>query len=372
MNAPDTILARSGLQEAREARVPLRVGFVTLRNFTLLPFAGFVDVLRLATDDGDRSRQRACRWTVMSSGGGSMRASCGTAVQADSRFRDPREFDYLVVVGGLLHELPQADAATDRYLLAAAAAGVPLVGLCTAVFTLLRLGLMSGRRCCVSWYHYQDLRRAFPDVTPIADRLFVVDGPRITCAGGTGAVDLAAWIVARHLGRAPAEKALHILIADGARPADTPQPHAVAAPLPRDPRLEHVMGLIEQSLSEPPPVEQLARRAGLSRRQLERIFRDELGMSPWQYALSRRLRQAHLMLTRTEHSVTEIAQRCGFADASHLSRHVRAAFGASPQAVRHAAKGMDEGMPAVAPTGGALRAAGPGASPAFLAEPKRV
>ena len=32
---------------------------------------------------------------------------------------------------------------------------------------------MAGRQCCVSWYHYWDLRKTFPDVTPIADHLFV-------------------------------------------------------------------------------------------------------------------------------------------------------------------------------------------------------
>ena len=323
---------------AHQERVPrLRIGVVTLKNFTLLPFAGFIDVLRLATDDGDLSRQRACRWSVMSSGGAPLRASCGTVVLADSALRDPREFDYVVVVGGLLHESPQADRATDDWLLRAAAAGVPLVGLCTAVFTLIRLGLMSGRSCCVSWYHYWDLKNTFPDVTPVADRLFVVDGPRITCAGGTGAVDLAAWIVTRHLGRSVADKALHILIADGPRPANAPQPHVVVDRQARDPRLEDAVDIIEQNLAQPPSIDDLAARVGLSRRQLERIFREEFSLSPWKYALGRRLRQAHLLLTSTERSVTDIAHDCGFADASHFSRHVRTTFGATPKTVRDTA-----------------------------------
>lgn len=316
----------------------LRVGFVTLRDFTLLPFAGFIDVLRLATDEGDLSRQQACRWVVMSPDGAPVRASCGTQVSADSAFRDPREFDYLVVVGGLLHYGPQADAATDRYLRDAAAAGVALVGLCTAVFTLVRLDLMSGRQCCVSWYHYWELRKAYPDVSPNANHLFIVDGPRITCAGGTGAVDLAAWLVGRHLGRTVADKALQILIADRARPADAPQPHVVGDAPRRDPRLARAIGIIEDNLAAVPPVERIAAAVGVSRRQLERLFRQETGVSPWQYALAERLRQGHWLLTSTARSVTDIAQACGFADASHFSRHVRAAFGASPQVVREAAR----------------------------------
>jgi transcriptional regulator GlxA family with amidase domain len=341
--------------EAGSEREPrLRVGIVALKNFTLLPFAGFVDVLRLATDDGDSSRQRACRWSVMSGGGAPLRASCGTVVLADSTFRDPRDFDYIVVVGGLLHESPQANRVTDDYLQSAAKAGVPLVGLCTAVFTLLRLGLMFGRKCCVSWFHYWDLKKSFPDVTPIADRLFVVDGPRITCAGGTGAVDLAAWIVTRHLGRAVADKALHILIADGARTADSPQPHVVADRQARDPRLGYAVNLIEQNLAQPPSVDAIAERVGVSRRHLERLFREEFAVSPWQYSLGRRLRQAHLLLTRTERSVTEIAHECGFADASHFSRHIRRTFGGTPRTIRSSAAAANS-LVADAPSGTGCR-----------------
>lgn len=335
----------------------LRVGIVPLRNFTLLPFAGFIDVLRLATDEGDRSRQRACHWKVMSADGCEVRASCGTVVRPDDAFLDPADFDYIVVVGGLLHGGPPTDPQTDTYLEQAAARGVPLVALCTGVFALVRLGLMSNRQCCVSWYHYWDLRKAFPDVTPVADRLFVVDGPRVTCAGGTGAVDLAAWLVARHLGQATADKALHILLADSARPADAPQPHVVVDHEPRDPRLLRAMDCIEQNLSRPPTIESLARRVGVSRRQLERVFRAELGMSPWQYALGRRLRQGHWLLTQTRRSVTEIAQECGFADASHFARRLRAFLGAPPQAVRDAAVATQRAARQREPAAGPARAA---------------
>lgn len=60
--------------------VRLRVGFVLAHQFTLTAFAGFVDALRLASDDGDQSRQIRCRWTVMSASGHPVRASCGVEV----------------------------------------------------------------------------------------------------------------------------------------------------------------------------------------------------------------------------------------------------------------------------------------------------
>ena len=147
-------------------RARLRVGFLLLRDFTLLPFAGFVDVLRLAADEGDQSRQIESRWTIMTADGQPVRASCGTRITPDSGLIGPRGFDYVVVVGGLIHQGPVQDPAVHAWLRAADSAGVHLVGLCTAVFTLIDAGLMRDRQCCVSWYHYWDLVKAFPDVTP--------------------------------------------------------------------------------------------------------------------------------------------------------------------------------------------------------------
>ncbi|WP_246152063.1 GlxA family transcriptional regulator [Roseospira navarrensis] len=325
----------------------LKVAFVLLPRFTLLPFAGFVDMLRLAADEGDMSRQIDCRWTTMTADGRPVRASCGTRITPDGGLTPPRGFDYIVVVGGLIHQGPVQDPAVTGYLRTAAAAGVPLVGLCTAVFTLIHAGLMRDRQCCVSWYHHRDLVQAFPDVTPVADRLFVVDGPRITCAGGTGAVDLAAWLVDRHLGAAAARKALNILVSDAARPADAPQPMAIGdgGPEVRDPRLRQALRILDNTLATPPRTGDLARRVGLSRRQLERLFRDELETTPSAYARRLRLRHGHWLVTRTGRSFTEIAQECGFADASHFSRNLKAAYGTTPQALRTAAQAAPPSIP---------------------------
>lgn len=314
--------------------VQLSVGFILMPRFTLLPFAAFVDCLRLAADEGDASRPIRCRWTYMTATGTAATASCGATVGPCERFEDPARFDYLVVVGGLLPEGPPADAATVTYLRQAAARGVPLVGLCTGPFALIQAGLMRGRRCCVSWYHYYDLTRRLPDVTPVADQLFVVDGDRITCAGGAAAADLAAWLVERHLGRAWAQKSLHIMLIDRARRGNTSQPQPAVYDEVSDNRVRRAILLIEQHLSEPISADTLATSLNLSRRQLERAFNDELGMSPNQFSRNLRLRYGLWLLKHTDRSITDISAECGFADTAHFSRQFRAHFGAPPSQIR--------------------------------------
>src|SRR6185437_2979654 len=153
-------------------------------HFTLSAFAVFIDHLRLAADEGDRSRPLHVQWSIMSCRHDPIRASCGVALQPTSSPLPPASLDYVVVVGGILHAGPQIDEATVRYLREVGATHTPLIGICTGSFVLCRAGLMEGRRSCVNWYHYQDFREAFPAHDVVADRLFLADGPRITCAGG--------------------------------------------------------------------------------------------------------------------------------------------------------------------------------------------
>jgi len=335
---------------AGQTSVHLKVGFILLPHFTLLPFAAFVDCLRLAADEGDSSRQIHVRWSVLGDPGHPVRASCGVELPPWEPFGDPARFDYLVVVGGLLSPGPPADASTVAYLRAADARGVPLIGLCTGPFALIQAGLMNGRRCCVSWYHYRDLVERFPEVTPVADQLFVVDGNRITCAGGVAAADLAAWLIERHCGRAWAQKSLHIMLIDRARRGTTSQPQPALAEQVRDNRVRRAVLLIEQHLTEPLDSAELARRLNLSKRQLERGFRHELGMSPQQFSRQLRLRYGLWLTTHTDRPITEIGAECGFADTAHFSRQFKALFRESPSQARsrHGAPEPTRTRPALA------------------------
>jgi transcriptional regulator GlxA family with amidase domain len=321
-------------QEATKAS--LRVGFILLPRFTLLPFAGFVDALRLAADEGDQSRQIRCQWTVMGAGLEEVESSCGVSVRPWEEFRDPREFDYIVVVGGLLHGGTTTPRPVIDYLQRADQQHVPLVALCTGSFALIRAGLMHGRRCCVSWFHYQDLQDELSDVTPVADQLYVDDGDRITCAGGSAATDLAALLIERHLGQQWARKSLRILVTDQARPANAPQPQPPLKQhlLVTDRRVRRALLVMEQNMAQPLSNDRIASRLNLSTRQLERCFTRETGQSLQQLYRSMRLQYGLWMLQNSDRSVTDVAEECGFADTAHFSRAFRKEFGAMPSESR--------------------------------------
>ena len=320
-------------------RARLSVGFILRPRFTMLPFAAFVDCLRLAADEGDASRPIRCRWRFLSADGQPVQASNAATIGPCDTYRDspPENFDYIVVCGGLLDDRPAADARTVDYLREAAARRVPLIGLCTGPFALIQAGLMNGRRCCVSWYHHADLTQRYPDVVPVADRLFVVDGDRITCSGGMAAADLAAWVVERHIGRAWAQKSLHIMQIDNARRGNTAQPQPASFDRVKDNRIRRAIRLIEQHLNDPPGTSALADMLDISRRQLERGFMQELGMSPSTFSRDLRLRYGLWLLRHTSRSITEISAECGFADNAHFTRQFRRLFECSPSQIERGA-----------------------------------
>ena len=349
--------------------VRLSVGIIPLKNFTLTTFSGFIDMLRLAADEGDRSRPNACVWTILGSDRNPVRSSCGIEVQPQELFGAPDKFDLIVVAGGLLPppETPMVHHRARAYLRGAHKAGVGLVGICTGSLALVEVGLLRpGARCCVSWYHYPDLLERFPQVTPVADRLWVRDGQITTCAGGLAAVDLAATLIQERLGGAVAQKGLHILLTEGPRPGGATQPQPPNMLPVRDQRVRRAMLLMEQNLSSPLGADRLASEVAVSKRQLERLFLRDLGVGIQQFGRDMRLSYAVWLMTHAHSRIGDVAAQCGFADAAHFSRTFRAAFGDSPVAAQR------RGSPALQtmledwwPYGHLFKAAGPpGASAA--------
>jgi len=322
------------VSESRPGEARLKVGFVLTERFTLSAFAGFVEVLRLAADEGDRSRPIHCSWAVLGRPGTPIVASCGLAVMPAASLVAPESFDYVVVVGGLLHGGQRLIPGTQAFLAQAARAGVPLVGVCTGSFVLARAGLMNGHVACVSWFHRDEYAAAFPALRVISNRHFLMDRGRITSAGGTAVVHLAADLVERRLGRAVASKSLRILLQAPQPVSRALQPEPVVTTPARDHLVQLAILRLENTLKSPVPIADVARELGLSSRQLERRFQADVGLTPRAFKAQLRLARAAWLLENTDLSVTEVGLECGYADAAHFSRVFLASQGRRPTALR--------------------------------------
>jgi transcriptional regulator GlxA family with amidase domain len=326
------------LEQPAKRRQPSRLafGFLLAPDFTMIALAGFLAVLRQASDIGDKSKQVRCSWTTMGPNLSPVTASNGLQIIPGEIFRNPRDFDYIIIVGGLLGENRKYQSELLDYLKQADSYGVPLIGLCTGSFYLAEAGLMMRRKCCVHWYHFQDFINEFPDSIPVTDEIFIDDGDRITCPGGTSVTDLALYLIETNLGKERALKSVRHLLLDWIRPHNHPQmPFTPNYSEIVDPRIRKAVYLMEQSLGgEPITLEDVARTTNTSIRQLERLFKIHLGKSPFYYFREIRINYAHWLLKNSDRSITDIAYECGFSDSSHFSRYFKKQFGAPPIAIR--------------------------------------
>lgn len=315
------------------------MAFVLLPEFTLSTFSGFVDALRIASDEVDRSRQVHCRWTVLGPDRNAVRSSCGVEIAPWAAFSDPGDYDYTVVVGGLVRGHRRIDKRTLNYLRLVDERGGSLIGVCTGSFALARAGLMKGYRCCVHWHHLKEFTEEFPDHRVDAQSVFVIDGKRITCPGGQSAVDVAVHLVERHCGRSLALKVTSGMVIEAARGPKHPQPrpetkwfHEIRSGLVQ----RAILLMDQQSPTQRPNVEGIAARLGVSMRTLVRAFQSTFGLSPSVFMRALRLAHSRWEVLNTDKSVGWIASDFGFSDASHFTRLFRQYYGVTPQAAREA------------------------------------
>ncbi|MBZ9799081.1 MULTISPECIES: GlxA family transcriptional regulator [unclassified Mesorhizobium] len=294
----------------------------------------FIDTLRLAGDDGDRSRRGRFDWQIIGERGLPIRSSSGVELLPTKQITDPQDYDNIVVVGGLLNGTQYLSEEKQDFLRRAAECDVPLTALCTGSFVLAHYGLLDNYRACVSWFHIKQFRDAFPDVRAHADTLFSIDGNRATCAGGAGAADLASYFVSKHVDNKAAEKASKILVLDRIRTGRDVQPNGELFPKAKSRHIRRALLLMESNLQEKITVTDVASKLGISRRQLERLFATEIETSPMAAYLALRLQYAKTLLGTSDLQIGEIAYRCGFPNAGHFSRVYRQHEGGTPTALR--------------------------------------
>lgn len=312
----------------------LSIGFILADRFTLTAFSSFVDVLRLAADAGDSSRPIRCKWRILSPDLEPVYASCGLRIHPDDRFGDPRDYDYIVVVGGLVEHIETKNTEYTKFLQRAAAARVPLVGLCTGSFILHDAGLMDGYKCCVSWFHRADFLERFEGLEPVSDQIYVVDRDRLTCSGGSSAAHLAAFIVEKHIGRRYARKSLSILIVDEVFDSGKAQPNLPLQLSTNDNQLQRALIIMQQNLENGIKISNLASALSLSRRTLEGRFRKEFGATPLEVMNLIRLEKAKQLLTNSQVSISQVSLSAGFCDSSHMYKVFMQKEGRSPSDYR--------------------------------------
>ncbi len=303
------------------------IDFLLLPGFSMIAFSSAIEPLRLA----NKILQRPVfRYRCSSIDGLDTAASNGLSLRVDSDVETVGKTDLMVVCGGDGVENVRIPPSVSQAIRRLAHGGVSIAGICTGPYVLAELGLLSERTCTIHWEYAEILQERFPTLHR-RDTLFERDGGMLTCAGGAAAMDLMINFIAEDCGidisGAIADLALHQDVRLGF------ENQRKSPGLFRhidDSRVQDCVRIMEEHLEEPLSAADIAKRAGITVRQLQRRFRRTFDETPMDFYLKLRLEAARRLITRTSMPIVDIAVTCGFTSASHFTRRYRHHMGVNP------------------------------------------
>ena len=301
----------------------------------MMTLASALEPLRVANR---LARRNWYTWSLHSVNGAPATGSNGVNIAVDFGLEEIDPNALLFVCGSMNPGSP-AWRGVMTWLRRQNARGVALGALGTGSYLLARGGLLEGRRCTIHWESLPVVAEEFPSLQ-FSSHVFEIDRDRYTCAGGTAACDLILQIISDHLG-----DRLSGMVADSILHAARGRQDEQRLSIPgrfgvRHPKLMSVIRSMERKIEEPVRPSALAEEAGISTRQLERLFRRYLDRSPKRYYMELRLHRARNLLLQTEMSIIDVALACGFSSPSHFSKCYRTLFERTPYHDRGAPEPM--------------------------------
>lgn len=314
--------ATNSVREATELR---EIAVLLFPNFSNFCLANAVEPLRAANT---LARRPLYRWQFIGMTADTLMSSSGLPVTpADSLARHPGA-DYLLILPSYDTQA-HATPATLRALRSANKRFGTLVGMDMGSWLLAAAGLLDGRRATLHWDELDRFAEQFPEVEVRSERM-VKEGDILSCGGGTTAFELVLALIEQHHGPM-LRLEVAALFMHGERPATDQSPR-----LSDDHLVEAAVALMRRNIEAPLPLAAIARRLRVTPRALERRFGAVLGIGPGATYRALRLNTARRLVEQTKLSLSEVATRCGYEDASAFARAFRASFGCTPRSLRSA------------------------------------
>ena len=306
--------------------------FVLLPEFSMLGLLAATESLRVA----NRFRGGAYRWRLLSADGRPVIASNGMSLAVHGAWGESEAADAVLVVAGF-HPLRHGGAGLLAWLRAQDAAGRVLGGIDTGCFILAEAGLFRQQRLTLHWEALPAFRERYP-LLNATQELYELGPRRISSAGGTASIDMMLALMARSHGHELAVQVSEQFVLGRIRAQSDHQRLELGARYGVHSRkLIQALALMEKHMDAPLDSAALAAGVGVTARQLQRLFRAQLGAAPNVFYLGLRLEHGRRLLRQSGLNVTQVSAACGFESASYFARAYRRRFGCTPGTERREA-----------------------------------
>ena len=303
------------------------IAFLLVPQFSMMAFSAAIEPLRSANRVSER---KLFEWKLVSVDGKDVGASNGIGIAVHHSLYQLKRTDMLVVCAGLEPLQFASSRGVHHHLRRLARHGATVGAISSGSFMLADAGLLSGRRCTVHW-EYEELFRSRYPALKVSRDLYVVDRDVFTCSGGTAALDMMLHFVSEastpDIALAVAEQFIHPRIR---REEDHQRLQMHARYGIDSPKLVEIIRVMEGAVENPLDIKQISDRVGISARQVERLFREQVGTSPKAFYLKLRLARARTLLRQTIDPILAVAVECGFGSTSHFCHAYKRVFGLAP------------------------------------------
>lgn len=317
----------------RNGGLPRSIGFLLLPGFSMLALFAALEPLRLANQLLGR---RHHSWRIYTPDGCPARASCGMSVPADAKppAAADRENPSCVIVISGFDPWPQPDRRLKNWLCGLDRRGASLGAVDTGAFLLASADLLGKVRTAVHWECAGALLEVFPDLT-LSDRSYEIEERRFLCAGGAAVLDMMLALLERTHGAALAAGVAERLMHHRDRGSCGPVlREARDQARVKDPDVIRAIGIMEARIESVSSISEIAQSAEVSKRTLERKFRQVLNRTPSQAYLQCRLEHAQRLLRNTDLQIREVAVASGFSSISYFCRSYKQHFRRQPSSDR--------------------------------------
>jgi transcriptional regulator GlxA family with amidase domain len=316
---------------------PQQIGILLLDQFSVISFSCTVEPLREANSV---LKKKVYDWRIYSKDGNPVLASNGLSVNVHGSIDEMNACSIVIVCSSFDPHL-YATRRVLSWLRNLARQGVVLGAVETGSWVLAKAGLLNGYRATIHWENRASIDEVFPEVI-LTDNIFEIDRDRFSASGATAAMDMMLHFIGTRHGVAAASSVAEQFIYNRIRGSHAPQRLSTTQKYGlRHPKLRRLTEVLDSQLERRVDVRELARTSGLSARQVHRLFKAHMGISPQAYHRQLRLQRAREMLRQTDLTVLEIAMASGFSSSSDFSRVYRRAFHQSPHQDRATIYALD-------------------------------
>ncbi|MEO9656137.1 GlxA family transcriptional regulator [Marinomonas sp.] len=312
--------------------IPTRkIHFLLTAGTSLFGLSSMLGALRHANEVSGLSLYE---WELVSEFGGLVKSSDGIDIMTGVSVQESENCETLIICAGCADPTTVSTPAVLGFIRQQSSLGAFIGCQDMGAYIAAAAGVLDGYRATVHWQNHETTQALFPHVHFVQE-LLVIDRTFFSCPGGLSGLDMMLHLIDTHYDKNIISQVADEMIYTHDRDHTGPQRRSLQIRLDsRNKNLIEAVQLMERNIEEPLLVSELAEHIGISRRELERLFKRNLKQGPKSFYRQLRLEKARNMLQQTKETVTTISVACGFVSLSHFTRCYQQQYGKKPSQER--------------------------------------